>query len=445
MTGLDITISRTSTSVGPGKPYTIYHIAIRTPSALRPILVQKRYSDFVALNNALTSNTGASPPAQIPAKSWFSRTVNNESLTEERRQGLEKYLQEIEDAADSRWRDSDVYREFLELGKNGISSGRGSVSGATGGLSSREPITTAAAWLDAHYNLKARLQEARLLLAKREQAQSATAQHEAGAGAKKSLVQAGTMIVMLDDGLERLSGKSSGGKDGGGWGAEKLGDGELRRRRDLLSTAKKERDGLEGVLNAMAVRSAVASITNSAIGGSGAASDEAKAGLFQGASSSTSQGIGGRGGRRVLGGPAKETERTRELDNEGVLQLQKQIMSEQDQDVQDLTKVVRRMKDMGIAINEELIDQIKMTEMLEHDVDRQVFLPYAVSVSKILIDAVKLGLTVKSELQRIELTRFVEKERSSSVWLAMMTVALAVSFYGRLIAYLHFPRACRIP
>jgi regulator of vacuolar morphogenesis len=164
----------------------------------------------------------------------------------------------------------------------------------------------------------------------------------------------------LEEGLERLSGK---GNDE--WGGDKLGDGEVRRRKDMISAARKEKDGLESVLNTMAVKSAVAgsgSITPST--SSAAVTNEQKSALFRGTNSTPAS------GRRVLGAPAKETERTRELDNEGVLQLQKQIMQEQDEDLVDLTKVVRRMKEMGVAINEEIVEQNAMLGLLDEDVER---------------------------------------------------------------------------
>jgi len=72
----------------------------------------------------------------------------------------------------------------------------------------------------------------------------------------------------------------------------------------------------------------------------------------------------------VLGAPVKETQRTRELDNAGVLQLQKQIMQEQDSDLTDLTKVVARMKEMGVQIGEETNLQNEMLKMLDQDVER---------------------------------------------------------------------------
>ncbi|OCL06799.1 hypothetical protein AOQ84DRAFT_296300, partial [Glonium stellatum] len=91
-------------------------------------------------------------------------------------------------------------------------------------------------------------------------------------------------------------------------------------------------------------------------------------------------------GRRVLGAPAKETERTRELDNEGVLQLQKQVMAEQDEDLVDLAKVARRMREMGVQINEELVLQNQMLGLLDEDVDR---VEGKMKVAKKRIDKIK--------------------------------------------------------
>src|SRR5271170_2840481 len=86
------TISRTS------KPYTIYNITLRLP--LRSFTVQKRYSDFITLHKSLSDQVGDAPPAPLPAKSWFSRTVSNATLMEDRRRGLEQYLQTINESDD---------------------------------------------------------------------------------------------------------------------------------------------------------------------------------------------------------------------------------------------------------------------------------------------------------------------------------------------------------
>ncbi|KAF4177788.1 hypothetical protein CNMCM8060_005306 [Aspergillus lentulus] len=70
---------------------------------------------------------------------------------------------------------------------------------------------------------------------------------------------------------------------------------------------------------------------------------------------------------RVLG---KETERTRELDNQGVLQLQKQTMEDQDMSIEELRKIVQRQKELGIAINAELEIQNELLKLTDEDTDR---------------------------------------------------------------------------
>ena len=209
------------------------------------------------------------------------------------------------------------------------------------------PITDPTVWIDCHRDLKTQLHDARLQLTNRDQAPTPQKQHESSANAKAALVKAGSMITALEKGLENIS--HDGG--GGGWVAKSLGEGELRRRKDLIANARKEKDGLENLLNAMATKSkldqAVSSIQDkNALVGTG----KPKSG-------------------RVLG---KETKETRELGNEGVLQLQKQKMKDQDVDVDELRKIVMRQKELGIAINNELEVQSDILRMVDEDADRQV-------------------------------------------------------------------------
>lgn len=350
---LKIPSTETTTSPDSSKPYTVYHIIIETP--LRTQTLAKRYSDFEALHKELVAQVGSAPPAALPGKSWFTRTVNNPELTEERRKGLQGYLQAIEaSSTESKWRNSSAYKTFLGFSTGSQSSGRrASVLEEEALGPAAKPAMSSHQWLDLHNELKGHIQSARLALAKRDQASSVTLQHESGAQAKKWLVKSHTTILRLDEGLRGLSeGKN---------GVEKLGEGELRRRRDLLARARKERDALEGVLNSWVTRSSAAKRSPSPESTSSSLKTATMPGAFSAAPSS---------GRRVLGAPAKETERTRELDNAGVLQLQQQIMKEQDLDVEDLAVVVRRMKEMGVAINEELVEQGQLLDVLDQDVDR---------------------------------------------------------------------------
>lgn len=341
-----------------GKPYTEYTIKIEHPFPRAASSVSKRYTDFANLDSALRSATSA-PPASLPPKSWgffgLGSTLGSPEQIEKRRQGLEAYLRAIENAGDAQWRASKPYRDFLSLDdKEGKRP-----ANFPGSQFGKDRVRDSSDWLDKHAEVKSSLQDARRWLTAREQATTASTQHDAAANAKRSLLRAESLLAALEEGLRRLSGTS-----GDEWSGEKLGDGEVRRRRDIISSSRKERDSLESVLNTMAAKAAMSGsgTLSTPSTSSAAVTHEQKAGLFKGATKPS--------GRRVLGGAPVETERTRELDNDGVLQLQKQIISEQDEDLVDLTKVVKRMREMGVAINEEIVEQNAMLGLLEEDVER---------------------------------------------------------------------------
>ncbi|KAF4552176.1 PX domain-containing protein 1 [Elsinoe fawcettii] len=347
---LQISIPTTHTAPSPS-PHTVYNITLTLP--LRSHILQKRYSDFLTLHTSISSETKSPPPLSPPPKSWLRSTVSSPALVESRRRDLESYLRAILDADDSRWRQSKAWRDFLSLPAS-LSAPKG--GSASGGAEAGDKLD-ANAWLALHRDVKAQIHNARLGIRKREQAGTTTEQHAAAAEVKGALVKAATGIARCEGSLKALS---SG--DGESWGGG-LGDGEVRRRRDLLVAARKEVEGLETQLRSLAVKS----LGPGGEMGSAVASAADKKGLWEGTSAAT--GSSGIKTGRVLGAH-KETERTRELDNKQVLQLQKDVMEEQEQDVLEIGKAVSRMKEMGILINEELVVQNQMLGLLESDVDR---------------------------------------------------------------------------
>ncbi len=363
MAPLQISIPTAHADATDGKPFTAYEIRIEHAFPRATTTLRKRYSDFAALDSALRSQTGAVPPSALPAKSWFGgslgklgigSTTGSPELIETRRQGLEKYLQAIETSDDGRWKRSQAYRDFLHL-----ADGDKKPPNFPGSQFGKDRVRDGTDWLDKYGEVKSNLQDARRCLTQREQAMAAAAQHEAGSNPKRGLVRAGTLLSALDEGLTRL-----GSTSGDEWSGDRLGEGEIRRRRDLLNISRKERDGLESVLNTMAIKAAVAGSASAAPSASSAAvTKEQKASLFSRTDAPASR-------RRVLGAPAPETERTRELDNDGVLQLQKQIVAEQDADLVDLTTVVRRMREMGVQIHTEIVEQNALLGLLGEDVER---------------------------------------------------------------------------
>ncbi|KAF7879410.1 hypothetical protein EAF04_000606 [Stromatinia cepivora] len=356
---LELSIPSTILSSAPNeKPYTLYNITLRLP--LRTFVVQKRYSDFVTLHSSLCAQVSDAPPAPLPSKTWFKSTVNSPELTEDRRRGLETYLRSIAENPDRRWRETSIWRQFLNLPS---SSGNGSLSSAREGLiaanqrgvgGNAEVMADPQVWLDVHRELKAQLHDARLFLGRRDGANTAAGQYEAGANAKRCLVKAGGLLKDLEDGLKVMG---EGEKNGRGEG--RVGAGELRRRRDLLGSAKVEKEGLEKLAVTLAIKNQASSSSGN---GNAAATQADKSALF-------GPGVSRPSGR-VLGAPVPETDKTRELDNEGVLQLQKEMMQNQDMDVEELAKIVRRQKELGLAIHGELELQNEMLKRVDEDADR---------------------------------------------------------------------------
>lgn len=386
-TSLEISIPTTSISATQ-PPYTLYNITLRLP--LRSFTISKRYSEFTTFHNTLVSQTNLPPPAPLPPKSWFQNTINNATLRESRREALEAYLRAINESEDPRWRNSPAWRAFLNLPSlpsnnntnNGGASTRLHAAITDPGDSEGGGITDPILWLDCFRDMKGHLHDARLYLTRRDQETTPQRQHESSARAKSELVRAGGLIASLESGLRNLSSSSSGGGEENNAGSRPgsklgrrntattatawsvsgnntLGEGEMRRRKDLLINARKEKDGLEDLLNAMAAKSridsAVASIQDK----------EALMGTQGGKKAIRSSG-------RVLG---RETERTRELDNSGVVQLQKQMMEDQDVAVDELMRIVNRQKELGIAINNELQVQNELLNLADEDATRYVFFP----------------------------------------------------------------------
>ncbi|KAK6344559.1 hypothetical protein TWF696_008191 [Orbilia brochopaga] len=331
------------------KPHTVYNVSIRLP--LRSFSLKKRYSDFDQLHRDLTASTGVAPPVALPPKTYFKSTVSDGDFAEQRRKGLEDYLHGIQGCQDSRWRESPPWRQFLNL-PSSTSSYESSTTSLSSHLSSLNQSTLAdpVLWLDAHREMKTFLQDARSEISRRDQSLSVADQHDASAAAKKALVKVSGLLESLEKGL------ASATKTPSNMG---LGDGEIRRRRDLLVSGFKERDALEVLVNSLSAKKI-----------QGDASNRVSPSTTASASNFTLGNARARTAGRVLGAPIPETDRTRQLDNSGVLQLQQQIMKSQDEDLEALLKTVGRQKQMGIEIGQELDEQNKFLDGLEADVER---------------------------------------------------------------------------
>lgn len=324
---MDVKISIPEISLSDDGTHTVYHLLVKTSN--KNIKLQKRYSDFANLKEELESLYSDQIPYQFPKKTFLRKTTNNDRLAEERRKQLEKFLQDvIDDQVAIKWRRSLPFREFLNLPPGAFSTVNESTkekldtAWTLSSTNNGQPIVDLTAWIDTVRETKNVLQEARSQI------------FVNGGEARKKLILGRQNFEGLAKGLNVASSQSS------------IGEGELQRRRELLHSLKREHQDLEQLLSNVSSNPEHLDI-RVPVG-------KSKNQLFKG---------------RVLGQP-QETERTRGVENQQLLQMQRTDMKEQDEELEKLSALINKQKELGVAINEELALQNELLEELDTEVDR---------------------------------------------------------------------------
>ncbi|KAI8325340.1 hypothetical protein GQ54DRAFT_255009 [Martensiomyces pterosporus] len=336
------------------EPDTHVEYALQVQGPVRSWTVWHRYNDFLTLAYELTREfPDETTPTSLPPKSltsWFSKitTVANSGggsssqleFIEERRHGLERYIQGMITCEDDRWRTSSALQRFLAPAETGSTS------------SESAGWVTAASWLDDQRVAEHIVRDVRQSILRRENAltrNEVSVSHQCTLQAKRRLMDLGRVLKTLEQGLEQISAS--------------LTAGELLRRQDMLMALNEEK----------------ANLTRMTLGPGVVVSSSDKAALLEGASSDSS---GARQkslaqnaprSRRVFGNsnpPPQETNITRGLDNQGLLQLQEDRMKEQDLIAADFSRLLRKQKEMGVAIGDELDLQNQLLSELDQDLDR---------------------------------------------------------------------------
>lgn len=325
------------------KPHVVYRIEVQ--AAVRSWQKWRRYSEFVDLHTELTKSTGSPPPAELPPKHplrFHSRT--NPALLEERRAGLELYLRAIISAKEDTWRETYAFRDFL-----GVPPGRDG-----GGLAGPSQFTSSS-WLDEHTDLQTRVRDVRAdinrrdALADRGDVEGA---HQANVQAKKKLAGALARVGTLEEGLTALAHTG-------------MSEGELQRRKDMVARLWDDCQKLGKMVT-------VARLTSRGLGSSAErnpASESDRAALLESPTSSTGF---QRPVKRIFGASAQpqETAQTRPLDEQGLLQLQQTQIDHQDTQLAQLTTILQRQKQLGLAIGQEVSEHIELLNGLTEEVDR---------------------------------------------------------------------------
>ena len=337
------------------KPHIVFRIDIQ--AHVRSWQMWRRYSEFVDLHTELTKSVGAPPPSSLPPKHALAmfRSRKNEALLEERRAGLEAYLRAIVAAKDSRWLDAFAFQDFLgvPMGKQAVGGGDDGGPGAGGGF-------TSSTWLDEHMDVQALVRDIRADANRRdalsERGDVAQA-HATNVRAKKKLAGALTRVGGLVAGLDALALRG-------------MSEGELQRRTDMVARLQDDCEKLAKMLTVARQQASLRAPGSPHPPAAAAGSD--RAALLGGTGGGGPAAASSKPIVRVFGVPQapKETEETRPLDDQGLLQLQQVKMDQQDAQVAQLATILQRQKQLGMAINNELAQHIELLDGLSNDMER---------------------------------------------------------------------------
>ncbi|ODO02028.1 hypothetical protein L198_02759 [Cryptococcus wingfieldii CBS 7118] len=337
----DISVISTKQLDSP-KPHTVYIIQITTPT--RSWTVTRRYNDFVDLHTELKSSTGSEPPAGLPPKTWgLAFGKSNEEKVRQRKPLLELYLRTILNTKNPLWRTAYTFSDFLSVPSHSTTA---SAPGQSGGLK-----FTPQSWMLEHGAIQTLLRTSRSSLLKRDALASmsnASGSRSAAVEAKRHLKEVDAKLDVLEKGLKSLQG---------------LGEGEARRREEMVEGLKVERQTL-GRMAEAGVRTA-APPGGASLGGARDGSSNPWAPAGQTIPGALPSG-------RVFGSkaPPQETEQTRPLDDRQLLQYQNSNMEQQDEQLRGLSRLLQTQRRMGEEIHVEIESQNELLEGIEQGVDR---------------------------------------------------------------------------
>ncbi|KXN74158.1 Phox-like protein [Conidiobolus coronatus NRRL 28638] len=312
-----------------------YRLTVR--AAVRSWTVWHRYSEFVQLSNDLKRAVPSKTfPCQLPPKTSFTCiSYDDEALIHQRRVGLQAFLREILLNKDESWRSTKEWAQFLQIPSNRTNN--------------QNEEYSSKGWLSQHSVLQELVRDIRSTLIKREAAFSKGDQslaHHLAAQARRQLVGLNTQLTQLDISLAALAKGPN----------PSLSEGELLRRRNLLSHLENEKHALMQ----LAQKNVSDHSSSRAVG---AATESDRSELFRVTSPIHSNRVFGRKP------DPKETAETRQLDNADLLQLQKDKMVEQDDYVGQFISILQKQRNMGDQIGEELDYHNQLLNEFSMDVD----------------------------------------------------------------------------
>lgn len=319
-----LSIPRFEISTGPSS-HVVYVIECKGP--VRSWSISHRYSDFEAL--AKTLNLIGLTSTQIPPKNIFGFASN--ARLEERREALEIYLHGILYSNESKHRNHAAWQDFFNLPKsarNAEGSSNHSFQPAQDVDEANSPFSIQE-WISEFDSLRNALQMIRAVL---HQSNGEQGTQSNSTSARKAVRNARARYLKLENSLNMHL---------------ELHTAERSRRSCLLLNLKAELDNYElhaqsnGFQNATGIHNRLDLLEKN-----------------ERVKSSRKFGV------------ATETAETRMLDNQGLVKLQQQKTKDQGVVLAQLSSVVRRQREIGLAMQQELDSQNALLGDLEHDMSR---------------------------------------------------------------------------
>ncbi|KAG8803861.1 hypothetical protein FRC17_006100 [Serendipita sp. 399] len=305
------TIDRTSP-----KPHTVYEISVTT--RVRLWKVWHRYSEFDDLHEDLVKACSAPPPVQLPGKHiWsFRSSFHNEALIQERKVGLEKYLQCIIASQDPQWRDNNAFRIFLGL-----------------------PLLRTDRWMEEYTNLQNLTRNVKASLNKRKSLRDSGDMRDSSLANIQAKRQLADLVYRVGQLAQNLKSLSEAG----------MSAGELQRRTDMVTQLQ---DDCEQLYPAVTIAQTPHRQSNPP-----STSEDAIPRPSDSHSSLLSIALPSRLFAWAFGAPQPAPNHIADadintLDNRGLVQLQNQMMKNQDSEMHNLSTVLQRQLHIAQAISD---------------------------------------------------------------------------------------------
>lgn len=207
--------------------YTAYNLEVRLP--MRCYILQRRYSEFLKLHKLLTQEVGAAPPEPLPGKRTIMAMILPTELARQRVVSLEKYLKGISQAPDSRWRETSAWIHFLRLPAV-------SVNKLLPMFNCMFSDVNSTSWAQRHREIGHQLRFTRKSLSRRDTVEQID-NDVLFSSARSSIVACTHQLQLLQETSQRMEEQNL------------LGEGELRRQKELIATVKNEIQQLEKLLS----------------------------------------------------------------------------------------------------------------------------------------------------------------------------------------------------